>query len=116
MHTHPPTHIYIINLFFFKKKKQLNHSGIEPEAMRTVNSAGNATEDYSWVCGFHEPFFWLGSQLFLITEDAISEKDLVSQSCWKSSKSVNKPLKGATDVVAVVVGVHTDPFPHPNSE
>lgn len=55
--------------------------------MRTVNSAENATEDYSWVCGFHEPFFWLGSQLFLITEDAISEKDLVSQSSRKSSKS-----------------------------
>ena len=45
---------HIINLV---KKKQLNQSGIEPEAMKTVNSAGNATEDYSWVCEFHEPFF-----------------------------------------------------------
>ena len=44
-----------------------------------------------------DPFFWLGSQLFLITEDAISEKDLVSQSCKKSSKSVNKPLKREAD-------------------
>lgn len=52
-----PTHTRILLIFLKKKKKQLNHSGIEPEAMRTGNSAGNATEDYSWVCGFHEPFF-----------------------------------------------------------
>lgn len=32
------------------------------------------------VCGFHKPFFLLVSQLFLITEDAIWEKDLVTQS------------------------------------
>lgn len=59
------------------------------------------------------PFFLLGSQLFLITEDAISEKDLVSQSRRKSSKCVNKPLKRATDVVVEGMGGAHWPFSTP---
>lgn len=44
-------------LLILLKKKQLNQSGLDPGAMKTANFAGNATEDYSWVCGFHEPSF-----------------------------------------------------------
>lgn len=72
------------------------------------------------------PFLIRGSQLFLITEDAISEKDLVSQSCKKSSKRVSKPLKREVEAGWWMGrfggggggsggGGVTDPFPYPNS-
>lgn len=97
VHTHTHTHNsgikYIINLI----KKAIKSKWYRAWSYEDCQ--------FCWKChrrlqlGLWIPWtlFWLGSQLFLITEDAISEKDLVSQSYKKSSKSVNKPLKREAD-------------------